>query len=219
MTTTAEETVFVPFKKIPRLFRQMTITEKIDGTNASIYIGPIDCTSPRSIATFFDAQGNALGMWAGSRNRWITPDSDNFGFAAWVKANADELVKLGEGYHFGEWWGQGIQRGYGLQERRFSLFNTHRWTPHDKPTYAIPNADPKAVPKFTEHPPACCHVVPVLFKGSFCSAEVEFILDNLEQEGSKAAAGFMKPEGVIVYHDAANQYLCNRLCYRLLGSV
>lgn len=215
-TNNTTELAFSPFKKIPRLFRQMTITEKIDGTNASIYITKTTdfstkTTDEERCHLSWDQQKiiaiiGDLTIRAGSRTRWITPDKDNFGFAQWVMDNADDLVKLGEGHHFGEWWGSGIQRGYGLQERRFSLFNTHRWTPHDQPTYAIPNPDPKAVPKFTEHPPACCHVVPVLFKGSFCNAEVEFTLDKLEELGSKAAAGFMKPEGVIVYHDAANQY-------------
>jgi hypothetical protein len=79
-----------------------------------------------------------------SRSRWITPDDDNFGFAAWVEANRDELLTLGPGRHFGEWWGSGIQRGYGLPkgEKRFSLFNVSRWG---------------------ESRPACCHVVPVLY--------------------------------------------------------
>lgn len=209
MTTTAEELVFAPFKKIPRLFRQMTITEKIDGTNASIYI--TKTTDEERCHLSWDQQKiiaiiGDLTIRAGSRTRWITLANDNFGFAAWVNQNRDELVKLGEGHHFGEWWGSGIQRGYGLKERRFSLFNTHRWTPHDKPTYAIPNADPKAVPKFTEHPPACCHVVPVLFEGLFSTLEVDIALYKLDDGGSKAAAGFMKPEGVVVYHNAANQY-------------
>lgn len=59
MTTTE----FVPFQKIGRLSRGCTITEKIDGTNASIYIGE---------------DGEFL---TGSRTRWITPEDDNYGFA------------------------------------------------------------------------------------------------------------------------------------------
>src|SRR5690606_13561404 len=112
-------TAFTEFPKIPRLNRNIIVTEKIDGTNASIFIGE---------------DGEFL---VGSRTRWITPEKDNFGFAAWAHENRDELMKLGPGHHFGEWWGRGIQRGYGLNERRFSLFNTSRWTP--------------------ETLPACCH--------------------------------------------------------------
>src|SRR5436305_1822690 len=98
---------FNAFPKIARLNRECVITEKIDGTNASILI---------------DEDGVVM---AGSRTRWITPENDNFGFAKWVEANKSELMKLGVGHHFGEWWGSGIQRGYGLTkgEKRFSLFN------------------------------------------------------------------------------------------------
>ena len=114
---------FVEFPKMPRLSREIIVTEKIDGTNAQVYIGD---------------DGTIL---AGSRTRWITPENDNFGFAAWVRDNTDELLKLGPGSHFGEWWGAGIQRRYGLNEKRFSLFNVARWG---------------------EERPACCSVVPVL---------------------------------------------------------
>ncbi|MCJ7726507.1 MAG: hypothetical protein MUP76_09000, partial [Acidimicrobiia bacterium] len=47
-------------------------------------------------------------------SRWITPEVDNYGFARWVKDHEEELrTGLGAGLHFGEWWGQGIQRRYG----------------------------------------------------------------------------------------------------------
>ena len=158
---------FQPFPKIARLSREVIVTEKIDGTNASIWIGE-DGT-----------------MRAGSRSRWITPDDDNFGFARWVAENADDLRQLGPGHHFGEWWGRGIQRGYGLAERRFSLFNTSRWSDD-------------------EVRPACCHVVPVLYRGAFDTNAVIGALDMLKATGSVAAPGFMKPEGVIVFHVAGN---------------
>lgn len=197
---------FKPFPKMARLSRECIITEKIDGTNASIYIGPTDCKDPKSIATFFDKDGNALGMWAGSRTRLITTADDNFGFAKWAVNNADELFKLGEGHHFGEWWGSGIQRGYGFKngERFFSLFNASRWVEHDQPTCVIPNLNPNAEPKFTEHAPACCKVVPVLYTGPFCTKRIDFELADLKKYGSAAATGFMDPEGVVVYHIAGN---------------
>ncbi len=103
------EITFEPFPKIGRLTRECVITEKLDGTNAQVII-----TEDGRIA-------------AGSRTRLITPAGDNMGFARWVQEHAEELITgLGPGRHFGEWWGQKIQRAYGLTEKRFSLFNTTR---------------------------------------------------------------------------------------------
>lgn len=164
METTQVE--FKPFQKIPRLSRECVITEKIDGTNGVIHIGP-----------------DGLFL-VGSRTQWITPEKDNFGFARWAYANKEELLQLGEGTHFGEWWGQGIQRGYNLQEKRFSLFNTHRW------------GDDAVRPK-------CCHVVPVLYRGEFLTESAKTILEEL-RNGSKAAPGFMKPEGIVIFHTQGN---------------
>jgi hypothetical protein len=111
-------TEFKPWPKIARLNRDITITEKIDGTNAAVIV-----TEEGEVA-------------AQSRTRIITPDADNFGFARWVAEHAETLVDLlGPGRHFGEWWGQGIQRRYGLTEKRFSLFNTARYGEHDFATF------------------------------------------------------------------------------------
>jgi len=159
---------FVAFPKIARLNREIVITEKIDGTNASIYVSEKDGA-----------------VYAGSRTRWITPEDDNFGFARWVRDHADELrTGLGFGVHFGEWWGAGIQRRYGLTEKRFSLFNVSRWG---------------------EARPACCGVVPTIYRGAFSQEAIECALANLRIEGSLAAPGFMRPEGVVVFHTASWQ--------------
>jgi hypothetical protein len=160
---------FVEFNKIPRLSRNCVVTEKIDGTNASIFIGE---------------DGEFL---TGSRTRWITPEDDNYGFSRWAHANKEELLKLGPGQHFGEWWGLGIQRNYGLKEKRFSLFNTARWS-------------------YDSLRPACCGVVPVLYSGDFDTVMISIALKELAELGSKAAEGFMKPEGVVIYHEAARSY-------------
>lgn len=157
---------FVPFPKVARLYRDIVVTEKIDGTNASIHIG--------EDGSFRTA----------SRTRWITPGDDNFGFARWAEQHREELLALGPGSHFGEWWGVGIQRTYHLSERRFSLFNTHRW------------GDDAARP-------ACCHVVPVLYRGPFSDDAIRYALDALRRGGSAAAPGFMNPEGVVVFHTAS----------------
>ena len=156
---------FMGFGKIPRLFRDIVITEKLDGTNAQIVIND---------------EGTEI-VAIGSRNRHISPGDDNYGFAKWVEANQEELLKLGPGHHFGEWWGQGIQRNYGLKEKRFSLFNVGRWGATTLPSI--------------------CHVVPTMYQGHFSVTWIEAALDDLRTNGSKAAPGFMKPEGIIVYHE------------------
>ena len=157
---------FEGFPKMARLSRECIITEKIDGTNAQIYIVEQDgFQMPGSI---YEAGG--LAMFAGSRTRWITPEDDNFGFAAWVKANADQLFGLGVGRHFGEWWGCGIQRGYGLTEKRFSLFNTLRWCLHDAEPAQIPSADPRIV-KMQQRLPECVGLVPQLWRGEFSTGQ------------------------------------------------
>jgi len=158
---------FIGFPKIARLSREIVITEKIDGTNGCIFIGE---------------DGEFL---VGSRSRWITPETDNHGFARWAYDHKDELLTLGPGRHFGEWWGSGIQRGYGLSkgEKRFSLFNVKRWT---------------------ENRPQCCYVVPVLYQGDFDTGIILDTMKTLAYGGSLAAPGFMKPEGVMIYHTAAN---------------
>ena len=160
------DTLFVGFPKIPRLSREIIISEKIDGTSGCIYVGD---------------DGEFL---VGSRTRWITPETDNHGFAKWAMENKDELMKLGPGRHFGEFWGQGIQRNYGLKEKRFSLFNVKKW------------GDDLVRP-------ACCHVVPVLFEGAFTTDNIEITLSIL-RGGSYAAPGFIPAEGIIVYHTAGN---------------
>ncbi len=154
---------FREFQKIPRLYREVIVTEKIDGTNACIVVD------------------EDFNVTAQSRSRIITPQDDNYGFAKWVEANAVELRTLGPGYHYGEWWGLGINRNYGLTEKRFSLFNVSRWK---------------------DSRPECCDVVPVLWHGSAKQSFsiVEDGLNVLRREGSVAAPGFMKPEGVVAFH-------------------
>lgn len=152
---------FTPFPKLARLRRNITITEKIDGSNAAV--GVLEDGT----------------VYAQSRKRLITPEQDNFGFARWVAEHEDDLRTLGPGVHFGEWYGSGIQRRYGLDHKRFALFNTSRW------------ADER---------PECCHVVPVLAQYTFCDSAIDQALANLREYGSYAAPGFMNPEGIVVYH-------------------
>ncbi len=145
---------------MPRIENETyAVTEKIDGTNACVII------KDGEIA-------------AQSRTRIITPQNDNFGFAAWVEEHKKELLDLGDGYHYGEWWGQGIQRNYGLDHKRFSLFN---WWMSDIPE--------------------CCHRIPLVSFGMKIDDIREFKLKE-----SLAAPGFTKVEGLVIKSNASNQY-------------
>ena len=187
MDTDSNQTrvVFTPFPKMARLSRECIITEKIDGTNASITITD---------------DGRFL---VGSRTRFITPGNDNFGFAAWAYEHKDELMTLGPGTHFGEWWGRGIQRNYGLDHRRFSLFNVTRWVLHGQKPNTIGSANPNAPAKLQGVLPPCVGLVPVLYRGLFDTEAADNALHSLQTLGSRVAPGFLKPEGIVIYHIAA----------------
>jgi len=175
---------FREFPKMARLSRPCIVTEKIDGTNACVYITEGHPSEPNVIHAWFDSEfASDMIMLAGSRTRWITPEDDNFGFARWVLLNREELKRLGPGQHFGEWWGSGIRRGYNLPkgEKRFSLFNVSRW------------GDDAARP-------ACCSVVPTLWMGDFSEMDAAELVQQLSAHGSFAYPGFMKPEGIVAYH-------------------
>ena len=166
---------FKGFSKIPRYSRECIITEKIDGTCGCIYID-------------FD-----MNIYAGSKNRWLWGSiqdeihNDNHGFAQWVKTNQDELRKLGIGYHFGEWWGKGIQRGYGITNKRFSLFNIKKWTDN-------------------VYKPDCCEIVPILFEGMFTSENIENTLKDLQTFGSVASFAYDNPEGIVIFHKHSGHF-------------
>ncbi len=184
---------FQEFPKLARYSRDIVITEKIDGTNAQIAISESGVGAENAITKVPDGNGGNLWIFAGSRNRWLTLANDNYGFARWVLENATELIKLGPGRHFGEWWGSGIQRAYGLVngDKRFSLFNVGRWCDWDK----------TPVGKQC-HPPKCCHVVPTLAICENDLKDIELTLNVLATFGSVAAPGFMNPEGIVIYHTA-----------------
>ena len=121
------------FKKFPSLTRfshDWTITEKIDGSNGQIIIDNLSSSDDAMYRDKALAQIGEYYIFAGSRNKLLGlgKDNDNFGLAQWVQNNAPVLVEtLGEGRHYGEWCGNGIQRNYGLSKKLFALFNTHRW--------------------------------------------------------------------------------------------
>jgi hypothetical protein len=198
---------FHEFRKIARYYRDIVVSEKIDGTNGSIWIesrpelltgheGAILGSAAVYVRTVDRGMPALYEVRAGCRTRFVVPGADNFGFARWVWDNAEALVQLGEGVHHGEWWGSRIQRGYGLTggQRRFSLFNAGRWAhdpePEQEELPAVPGLD----------------VVPVLYRGPLVPPNgidpVKEALRRLGYAGSIAAPGFKNPEGVVVWHEA-----------------
>lgn len=191
--------MFQRFASLTRFSHDWTITEKIDGTNACVIIVPDegraawgDQENDYAIIDRIAEPGqNGYFVYAQSRNNMIYPGKDNVGFATWVKANAKALVEiLGEGRHFGEWCGAGIQRRYGLTTKKFALFNTRRWR------------------DLAGHPDGgllggSLTVVPVLAEGYMDNPGGAAIgaMAMMKQNGSVFAPGFMDPEGVVMRHN------------------
>lgn len=159
---------FVEYGKTNRLFRPVVITEKIDGSNCVIGI---------------DTEDNIVQ--AGSRTKWLG-DADHFGFRSWVMENRESLISdLGPGLHRGEWFGQKMQRKYGMDHREFALFNTEKWGNKE---FKTPNL----------------RSVPILYEGVFDFEAIDWCLERLTVLGSVASPGFMKPEGICIFHSQAN---------------
>ncbi len=204
-------TEFVKWGSTARLFRDVTVTEKIDGTNACIIferlpqeINPdLPALHENDPIAITDLNGGQYAVHAQSRNRLITPFSDNQGFAKWVVTHAyDLLYVLGEGRHYGEWWGQGINRGYDMDRKVFSVFNTAGW--HKVPEgMTTSRADRR---RSTSLDIDC---IPVLDTITFSEDAIRDLAEELMFTGSRASAqytgkAFAKPEGVCIYHKAAD---------------
>ena len=164
------------FPKIPRLSRDVIVSEKIDGTNGQIYIYQLE-------------DGRTI-IQAGSRNRWVTPENDNHNFAKWVRDNGEQLIKeLGVGRHYGEWWGRGINSRYKDAPKTFSLFNAGRW------------ATEAAEGRLT-----VCQVVPILYTGMFDTATVQSVVEELAYSGSIVWPGAEAEGVVVYHTAAATMF-------------
>ena len=126
----------------------------------------------------YDREGTP-DVIAGSRNRWLYPHDDNYGFASWVAARKEEIIELlGPGRHFGEWVGKGINNGEGRDTKTLALFSWWRWK--DKPL------------------PEGIELVPLLYQGPVDMAKVDEVMEDLKTNGSKFTPGFMRPEGIVM---------------------
>jgi hypothetical protein len=171
---------FRKFAKIPRFHSPVTITEKLDGTNAVLFIDEANA-SPSNYATNIPAQDLQYGTHfavAGSRKRWLAEGEDNHGFRAWVKQNLEQLILgLDPGTYYGEWWGKKINRGYGLDEKRFTPFGLASGKPVEHELF---------------------HPLPILYEGRFFPEAAYECLLELQNEGSRAAPGFKPAEGIVI---------------------
>lgn len=195
-------TDLLEFKKWPSLVRapkaHVTITEKIDGTNAAVVLAPTDGmeTPPPSLIKVVDHEVGPLAVLAQSRKRFITPADDNFGFAAWAAEHAEQLAfLLGPGRHFGEWWGQGIQRSYDLNHKRFSLFSPWRY---DDLAFMLAG---------TEYADFGLDIVPILKMSALngLTGQLAEAMETLRSIGSVAAPGYDDPEGVVIQIQGVDQ--------------
>jgi len=163
---------FKSFPKIPRFDKgiEICVTQKIHGTNAQVYI--------------FRKEDGELDLICGSRNRWITLEDDNVGFARFVHDNKEEFIRLlGEGRHFGEWAGKGINSGEGLDHKRLFLFNIARW-------------DTRTLPNNVSMVPVIWHCNSL--KDYTFYQLVDRCMGILKSNGSLIAPGYMKPEGIVI---------------------
>lgn len=173
-------TEFVDFGKIARFrdtYNPVTISEKIDGSQGGLN---------------FDADGN---LTVQSRKKVLDADNGD-GFFNWATENRESLFRdLGPGVHFGEWYGRKIQRTYGLDHKRFALFNAARFRDAEFETLNL-------------------ETVPLLFHGVVGDLGVDLYvdaaLDYLNHYGSAAVPGFRNYEGVVVF------FTSNRTGYKVI---
>ena len=168
---------FEPWPKMTRYFRQITVTEKIDGTNACVKFIPDD--NPKGYVIVCQ-----------SRNRLISPFNDNQGFATWAYENADRLFEhLGCGRHYGEWFGRKIGRTYNVDYRGFVIFNVDLWS-------CVEGMDTRQIMpdgSFLGH-------VPVLYRGMNSEESIMNAAAYLRNHGSAMVPGYDKPEGIVIWH-------------------
>ena len=159
---------FEAWPKIPReVLGDVMITEKMDGTNACVII----------------QDGEIVGVQSRKRMLNLGKDSDNYGFAQHVFDNQEKFLALGEGRHYGEWAGLGIQgTPHCIPDKRFFLFNARRWGAHNTPPEGI-------------------YVVALLYQGQYSASLVDTVMNTLKT--SSESQGY-KAEGCIVFFPRIN---------------
>ena len=140
-------------------------------------------TSPsarRSTAPMHRFSSQKTGPSAGSRSV-DHPEVRQLRVCGVGRRARERAARFRPGRHFGEWYGRGIQRGHGLQDRRFALFNR------------------------TDGPRSARRAA-----ASFQSSQRERWALTLCRNASKRCVrrksrrpGFTRPEGIVIYHHAS----------------
>ena len=143
--------------RLPVPSLEFTGTVKLHGTNASVFIALPPTATATATATATETQPEALAaapqLWVQSRNRILTPQNDNFGFATHVEVNAaafQELLAIARTVYekgaavgeddylgiYGEWCGEQIQKGVALTglPKMFVIFGIR--VKHGRPVVA-----------------------------------------------------------------------------------
>lgn len=94
-------------------------------------------------------------------------------------------MQLGDGQHFGEWWGAGINKRYPDAPKTLSLFNTARWKVLKSQGFLT-----------------VCDVVPILYEGRFDTNACQACIEELRFSGSRVWPE-AQAEGIVVFHKAA----------------
>lgn len=191
---------FKEFAEIKHLIKVTAlVTQKLHGTNASVWIYEIDLTQTKldkiwpieitdSLKAFVTTDGKYLVRPA-KRTSFISIEKDNFNFAQWVSTSKDDLARvLGAGTHFGEWIGPGINSGEGIKEKRFVLFDVMRFETQKEEMTKV-NLWPSRldlVPKLA------------LETTGDLRSLADRIMAELKEKGSVYAPGFMRPEGIVI---------------------
>ena len=154
---------FAPWPKIPRaILGDCVMSLKMDGTNACVVI----------------VDGVIVGVQSRKRMINVGKANDNYGFASYVVQNEDKFLALGDGKHYGEWAGLGIQGNpHMMTEKKFFLFDTRRWGEHNVPPEGI-------------------EVVEVLHHGEYTRENVDNVMNELK---TRAFTEGWTPEGIVVF--------------------
>ena len=190
---------YASFPSIERLENiYCVISEKVDGTNGLIEINEVfPVGEPKEIQIRF-----------GSRNRYITFNNDNADFANFfrhyearfkdvaadiilkeLEVSGETLTECQEQYPlriYGEWFGSGIQRGYGLKDKFFMPFSTfyaEKLIEYQVPNIVKPN---------------------IMYTGKFNKLTADMCMNTLAIHGSGIIKDYKRPEGIVIHFPKYN---------------
>lgn len=202
------------------------ITQKLDGTNGVIAIEKLNYELDKPRYCFkvgsrnqwlpspeeMQQRDEEISKWKKLKEQYKTvpfedlfpyvghkPEKlhDNHGFSKWAHENKEALIRLlGEGYHYGEWCGAGIQNGEGLKEKGFYLFSP-------RSRYLKLELD-GINDKIDILNSINIYFVPELYNGTIgeepitITGIIQYAMARLYNDGSRIGNGSVKPEGVIV---------------------